>query len=189
MRSEVAKLVTQVKVGSLRWLGWVLITLVFVILLLGSLSSTLNKGYYTRFPERIFAAGLLLVIIGVMTTTAEHWGKWIFAFLGYLDIKSMLILLLGKRLSYPPVAAPRVLTAEYLLIFLLATVLTFHYTSHKPTKADAMGLVALVIGVCCSVVLDSPKPVVVGTVALGLIRLMRMRGVRRRLNWTQISWR
>jgi hypothetical protein len=187
-RLGMAELVTQIKVGSLRWIGWVLLTLVFVFLLLGSVSSILGKGYYTRLPERILAGCLLLILIGVLTSTAAHWAKWICAFFVYLDIKSMVVLLLGKRLAYPPVAAPRVVTAEYLLMFLLATVLTFYYVDHKPTKADAIGLIALLVGVCCSVILDSGKPAVVGTAASAIIRLAHLHGVRRRLKLAQISW-
>jgi len=178
----------QVNVGFLRWLGWMLVTLAFIFLLLGSVSSILGKGRYTSPPERILAACLLLILIGVLISTAAHWTKWICAFFVYLDIKSMIVLLLGKRLAYPPVAAPRVVTAEYLLMFLLATVLTFRYVDHKPNKADAIGLVILLVGVCCVVILDSGKPMAVGTAALALVRLAHLPGLRRRLKLAQISW-
>jgi hypothetical protein len=180
---------TQVKVGSLRWAGWVLVTLAFIILLLGSVSSILGKGRYTNLPDRIVAGCVLVALIGVLTSTATYWAKWICAFFVYLDIKSIVILLLGKRLAYPPVPAPRVVTAEYLLIFLLATVLTFHYVEHKPTKASAIGLIALLVGVCFGVVIDSATPMLVGTAALTLLRLAQWRRVRRRLHLAQISWR
>ena len=179
---------TQVRVGSLRWAGWLIVTLAFIFLLLGTLSSTLGKGYYTHLPERIFAGCLLLALIAVLASTATQWAKWICAFFFYLDIKSLFVLVLGKRLSYPPVAAPRDLTAEYLLIFLLATVLTFRYANHKPNKIDAIGLIALVVGVGCGLVLDSGTPMLVGTAALGVVRLSHLRGMRRRLNLTQRSW-
>jgi hypothetical protein len=174
---------TQIKSGF-RLAGWLLFTLVCLFLLLGSIASIAGKGHYTRPVERFVAAFVMVALVGVMVATVKHWAKWFIGFLCYTEIKLVISLFFGATTSYPSIAAPRPRIAEYLLILSSATVLSLRYVNHKPTKLDAIGLVALAVGICCFLVLDSGAAILAGTAVLGAVQLTHLPLVRRRLNLT-----
>jgi hypothetical protein len=151
--------------------GWLLLTLVFAFLVLGSTTFVLGKSDFTQPIYRFVGACGLLATSVLMFLTVRHWVKWFFGALGYVTLKSAGALLLGFGPSVSSLARPRFLFLELLILAALAAALCFRYLSHAPRKVEAVGLVGLVIALSFATVCDSNLPFVAGIIVLGLIQI------------------
>jgi hypothetical protein len=114
-----------------------------------------------------------------MFLTVRHWVKWFFGALVYIALKAAIAFLLGFSPSVPSLIRPRPLFLELLVLAAVAAVLCFRYLSHAPRKAEAAGLVGLVIALSLTTVCDSNLPFVAGIIVLGLIQLASASRYRR----------
>jgi hypothetical protein len=160
----------QIKSGF-RLGGWVLLTLAFILVVLGSTTFFVGKGDHTQPIHRILGACGLVSTSGVMFVTVRHWVKWFIGALGYFALKTAIALVLGFTPSVPSVARPRLVFLELLVLLVLAVVLCARYLNHAPRKIEGVGLVGLVIALSFSIVFDSNLPLLSGVAMLGLIQL------------------
>lgn len=160
----------QVRSGF-RLTGWILLTLVFALLVLGSTAFVLGKSDFTQPIYRFIGACGLIATSAVMFLTVRHWVKWFFGALVYVAFKAAISLLLGFSPSVPSLIRPRFLFLELLILAALAAALCFRYLSHAPRKIEAVGLVGLVIALSFAAACDSNLPFLVGVVVLGLIQV------------------
>lgn len=167
----------QVKSGF-RLAGWVLITLAFLFVVLGSTTSLVGKGNYTQPIHRIFGLCGLLATSTVMVISVRRWVKWFVGALGYLILKTTLSFVLGFTPSVPSITRPRLMFLEFLVVLVFAMVLCVRYLTHRPRTIEAVGLVGLVIALSFSVVCDSTLPILAGVTVLGVIQFaQRLRQV------------
>jgi hypothetical protein len=151
--------------------GWILITVVFTFLVLGSTTFVVGKGDFIQPVYRYIGACGLIATSAVMFLSARHWVKWFFGALVYVALKAAIALLLGFGAAVPSLARPRFLFLEVLILAALAAALCFRYLSHAPHKVEAAALVGLVITLSFATVCDSNLPFVAGIVVLGLSQL------------------
>jgi hypothetical protein len=160
----------QVRSGF-RLTGWILLTLVFAFLVLGSTTFVVGKSDFTQPIYRFIGACGLIATSVAMFLTVRHWVKWFFGALVYVALKAVIALLLGFSPSVPSLVHPRSLFLGLLILAAVAAALCFRYLSHAPRKIEAAGLVGLVIALSFTTVCDSNLPFIVGVVVLGLIQL------------------
>lgn len=159
----------QVKSG-VRLAGWVLLTLAFIYLLLGSTGLLIGKGQYTRPIHRVLGACGLAATSAIMFVTVRHWLKWFIGALGYYALKAVFALLLRSS-----IAQPRLWFIEFALLLGLAVVLCARYLSRKPDTIEAAALVGLVVTLSFTLVFDSVFPFLSGVAFLTLIQLAHSR--------------
>jgi hypothetical protein len=159
----------QVKSG-LRLAGWVLLTLAFVYLLLGSTGFLIGKGAYTRPIHRVLGVCGLAALSTTMFVTVRHWVKWFIGVLGYFALKAVFALLLGSS-----IAQPRLWFVEFALLLGLAVGLCARYLSRKPETIEEAALVGLVVALSFTLVCDSVFPFLSGLVFLTLVQLTHSR--------------
>lgn len=162
----------QIRSG-LRLAGWVLITLAFIYLLLGSAGFLIGKGEYTRPIHRVLGVGGLMAISTTLFFTVRHWVKWFIGALGYFALKAVISLLLGSS-----VAQPRLWFVEFALLLGIAVLLCVRYLSRKTETIEAVALVALVVALSFTCVSDSVSPFLAGVAFLTVVQLAQ--GRRRR---------
>lgn len=171
----------QVKSG-LCLAGWVLVTLAFIFLLLGSTGLLIGKGEYTRPIHRVLGACGLVAISATMFVTVRHWVKWFIGALGYFALKAVIALLLGS-----PIAQPRLWFVEFALLLGLAVALCAWYLSRKPDKIEAAGLVGLVVALSFTLSCDSVFPFLSGVAFLTFIQLAHGRTADNRIDLSKDS--
>jgi hypothetical protein len=164
----------QVKSGF-RLAGWVLLTLAFILVVLGSTNLLLGKGDYSQPIHRFLGACGLAATSTAMFATVRHWVKWFIGALGYLALKAVITLLLGSF-----AALPRLWLLEFALLLGLAVVLCVRYVSHAPDKIEGAGLVGMVVALSFTLVRDSNVPALLGVAVLTLIQLAHSRKRRTR---------
>lgn len=160
----------QVRSGF-RLAGWILFTLAFAFLVLGSTTFVVGKSDFTHPIYRFIGACGLIATSVVMFLTVRHWVKWFFGALVYVAFKAAIALLLGFSPSVPSIVHPRPLFLELLVLAAVAAALCFRYLSHAASKVEAAGLVGLVIALSFATVCDSNLPFVSGVAVLGLIQV------------------
>lgn len=160
----------QIKSGF-RLAGWVLLTLAFIFLVLISTASLAGKGDYTQPIYRVLGLCGLLATSAVMFITVRHWVKWFVGVLGYMVVKTAISLLLGFTPSAPSITRPRLVSLEFLVVLVFATVLCARYLTHIPRTVETVGLVGLVITLGFSVIYDSSLPILAAVTVLGMIQL------------------
>lgn len=159
----------QIKSG-LRLAGWVLITLAFVYLLLGSTGFLIGKGKYTRPIHRVLGVGGLMALSTTLFFTVRHWVKWFIGALGYFALKAVFALLLGSS-----IARPRLWFVEFVLLLGIAVLLCVRYLSRKPDTIEAAALVGLVVALSFTLVCDSVFPFLAGVAFLIVVQLAQGR--------------
>ena len=159
----------QVRSGF-RLAGWLLFTLAFIYALLLFAGFLLGKGEYNQPLYRIVGACGLAALSILMFMTVRHWVGWFLGALGYFVLKTVFGLFLGSSL-----VRPRLWFIEFALLLGLAFILCVRYTSRKPQKIEAVGLVALVLALSFALVCNSNIPILLGVAVLGLIQLANPR--------------
>ena len=177
----------QIKSGF-RLVGWVLLTLAFISLILGSINLLTGKGDHVRPLFRVLGACGLVAASSVMFVTIRHWVKWFFGFLAYSALKVAIAFLLGFTPSMPSIVRPRLVFLELLVLLMVAVVLCLRYLTHAPRKIEAAGLVVLVITISFSMVYDSNLPIICGIALLGVTQLVHS-GTRSRLTHALVERR
>jgi hypothetical protein len=143
----------QVKSGF-QLAGWVVFTLAFIILLLGSTASLLGKGGYIQPFDRAIAACILGGACVLIFLTARWWIKWFIGFMAYFALKAAILLILGYTPTVPAIAAPRLAILGNFASLLLATLICVRYINRTPTRLESLGLVAIV---CCTQLLSESR--------------------------------
>ena len=164
----------QVKSGF-RLAGWVLFTLAFIWVVLGSTNLLLGKGEFTQPIHRLLGACGLAAASVAMFATARHWVKWFVGALGYLAIKTLFALFFGSS-----VALPRIWFLEFALCLGLAVALCARYLSQEPDKIEAAALVGVAVALSFALVCDSVAPALFGVAVLALTQLAHSRKRRTR---------
>lgn len=162
----------QIKSG-LRLAGWVLLTLAFIYLLLGSAGFLIGKGEYARPIYRVLGVGGLMAISTILFFTIRHWVKWFIGALGYYALKALFALLLGSSN-----AQPRLWFVEFALLLGIAALLSARYPGHQTKTIEAAALVGLVVALSFTLVCDSFFPFLAGVAFLAVVQLTQ--GRRRR---------
>lgn len=163
----------QIKSG-LRLAGWVLLTLAFIYLLLGSTGFLIGKGEYTRPIHRVLGVGGLIAISTTLFLTVSHWVKWFIGALGYFALKAVFALLLGSS-----IAQPRLWFVEFALLLGVGVLLCARYLSRKAETIEAAALVGLVVALSFTLVCDSVFPFLAGVGFLAVVQLGQSRRRRR----------
>ena len=174
MNSETSIIAEQIKSGF-RLAGWVLITLAFMYLLLGSTGFLIGKGEYTRPIHRVLGVGGLMALSTTLFFTVRHWVKWFIGALGYFALKAVITLLLGSSITQP-----RLWFVGFALLLGIAVWLCVHYLNRKTETIEALALVGLVVALSFSLVRDSIFPFLAGVAFLAVVQLAQVKNRRTR---------
>lgn len=164
----------QIKSG-LRLAGWILITLAFIYLLLGSAGFLIGKGEYNGPIHRVLGVGGLIALSTTLFCTVRHWVKWFIGALGYFALRAVFALLLGLS-----IAQTRLSFVEFALLLGIAVLLCVRYLSRKPDTIETAALVGLVVALSFTLVCDSVFPFLAGVAFLAVVQLAQARRRRTR---------
>ena len=100
--------------------------------------------------------GMVLVVCVVLLVTAARWAKWFFAACCLTTLRAVVMVVLGRTISVPSIAAPRSLFAEIAGISAAMALLSFRFVSARPNSLDSVCLVGAVTATLYSLISDKP---------------------------------
>jgi hypothetical protein len=151
----------QIRSGF-RFAEWVLLTLAVTVLMLRSDMVLVDRNAAMLYK----IAGIcgLASAVALLFVSVERWGKWFVGALGYWILKTVFTLIFR----------PSGMLLQYAVLFVCAFALCARCALRQTheTAIEKLGMVFVVIALSFSLTLDSPRPLLVGVVALALSQLI-----------------
>ncbi len=104
----------------------------------------------------ILGIGIVLVVTIFLLATVHWWARWFFAACCLTTLRAVVMGALGRTISFPSIAAPRILFAEIAGISAVMAFFSYRFVSAGPNSLDSVCLVGTVIATVYSMVSDNP---------------------------------